>query len=62
MKLKYILNMKTVGIAYSKHRNAIGMVGNEVNIKEKKVRIKLAREWSRKDIGQGPSANIRIIR
>ena len=46
--------MKTVGIAYSKHRNAIGMVGNEVNIKEKKVRIKLAREWSRKDIGKAP--------
>ena len=54
--------MKTVGIAYSKHRNAIGMVGNEVNIKEKKVRIKLAREWSRKDIGKAPPANIRIIR
>ena len=54
--------MKTVGIAYSKHRNAIGMVGNEVNIKEKKSTDKISKGMESQGYRQGPPADIRIIR
>ena len=47
--------MKTVGIAYSKHRNALGLVGNETIPAERKALVKFAREWQRENISKAPA-------
>ena len=46
---------RIVAIEYSKHRNAFGMVGIEVMKKDKVFRVRLAREWSRKNLNSMPS-------
>ncbi len=46
--------MKFVGIAHSKHRNAIGLIGIQVIPKENQVRVKFARQWLREDLSTTP--------
>ncbi len=41
--------VKRAAIGHSKHRNSYGLVGIELDTKESKIYIKLAKEWSRKD-------------
>ena len=48
-------NPKIVGIIHSKHRNAIGLVGIEVNITEKLIYVKLAKQWNRTQLNQIPN-------
>ena len=45
-------NIKLAAIAYSKHRNIFGLVGVEILVKQKKIRVALAREWTREQINQ----------
>jgi len=46
--------IRLAAIAHSKHRNAIGLVGVEVDSELKKVYVKLARQWSRDKINEIP--------
>ena len=45
---------KLAAISHSKHRNEFGIVGIEVNTKEKKIRVKLARQWPREQLNEIP--------
>jgi len=49
------MNIKLAATAHSKHRNAIGLVGVEIDPKLKKVYVKLARQWSRSMISEIPN-------
>ena len=44
--------MKLAAIVHSKHRNMIGLIGIEIDANEKKVYVKLARQWPRDMINQ----------
>ncbi len=52
--LANIVSQRVVGIAHSKHRNAIGLVGIEVIPEERLARVKLARQWPRSELNQVP--------
>ena len=45
-------NIRIVGIAHSKLRNAIGMVGIEVDQTNLEIHVMLARHWTREQINQ----------
>ena len=47
--------IRIVGIIHSKFRNAIGLVGIEVDPAKRIVRVKLARQWDRKQLSTIPS-------
>ncbi len=41
------MNPTLAAIAHSKFRNAIGLVGIEIDSKQNKIRVRLAKQWSR---------------
>jgi len=43
-----------VGITNSKHRNAIGLLGIDVDVEKKIITVAFARQWSRKEIAKIP--------
>lgn len=45
-----VQNIKLVALAHSKHRNAIGLVGIEVDQVKQEISIRLAKQWPRKKI------------
>lgn len=42
--------LKLVSLAHSKHRNAIGLVGIEVDAIKQEISIRLAKQWPRKNL------------
>jgi hypothetical protein len=46
--------LSLAAIAHSKHRNAIGLVGVEIDTELRQVYVKLARQWSRDMINEIP--------
>ncbi len=44
--------IRLTGLAHSKHRNAIGMVGIEVEPIKQEISVRLAKSWPRKDINK----------
>ncbi len=48
-------NIKLVAIAHSKHRNAIGLVGIEVDPIKQEISIRLAKQWKREQLNDIPS-------
>ncbi len=47
--------IRLAAIAHSKHRNAFGLVGIEVNPQERKVYVKLVKQWDRNQLNEVPS-------
>lgn len=45
-------NLKIVGLAHSKLRNAIGAVGIEVDVDKKEIHVVLVRHWNRSQINE----------
>lgn len=48
------MTTKLAAIAHSKKRNAFGLVGIEIDVKLKKIYVKLAKQWDRDQIDQMP--------
>lgn len=53
---------RLAAVAHSKHRNALGLVGIEINSEKRKISIRLAKEWSREQINIIPDEIERIYR
>ena len=54
--------MKITAIAHSKHRNAFGLVGIEVDSNQKRAYVKMAKQWSRDKINTVPSEIAKLYR
>ena len=48
-------SLKSVGLMHSKHRNALGLVGVEIPYVNPIAQVRLARQWSRKDLHKAPA-------
>ena len=47
--------MKITALSHSKHRNAFGLIGIEVDVEKKIVYVRLAKQWRRDQINQIPA-------
>jgi len=47
--------LKITALSHSKHRNAFGLIGIEVDVEKKIIHVRLAKQWRREEINQIPS-------